>query len=59
MGDDGLEGARAIAAAGGKLITESASSCVIYGMPRTVYEAGIGAVSVHLDEIGRRIVDHV
>lgn len=59
MGDDGLEGARAIAAAGGMLITESASSSVIYGMPRCVYEAGLGAVSVHLDEIGRRIVEHV
>jgi two-component system chemotaxis response regulator CheB len=59
MGDDGLEGARAIAAAGGALITESASSSVIYGMPRSVYEAGLGAVSVHLDGIGRRIVEHV
>lgn len=59
MGDDGLEGARAIAAAGGMLITESASSCVIYGMPRSVFEAGLGASSVHLDQIGRRIVEHV
>jgi two-component system, chemotaxis family, protein-glutamate methylesterase/glutaminase len=59
MGDDGLEGARAIAAAGGMLITESASSCVIYGMPRSVYEAGLGAVSVHLDQIGRRIEEYV
>jgi two-component system chemotaxis response regulator CheB len=59
MGDDGLEGARAIAAAGGMLLTESASSCVIYGMPRSVYEAGLGATSVHLDQIGRRIVEHV
>jgi two-component system, chemotaxis family, protein-glutamate methylesterase/glutaminase len=59
MGDDGLEGSRAVAAAGGMLITESASSCVIYGMPRSVYEAGLGAVSVHLDEIGRRIVEYV
>lgn len=59
MGDDGLEGARAIAAAGGMLLTESASSSVIYGMPRSVYEAGLGASSVHLDQIGRRIVEHV
>lgn len=59
MGDDGLEGARAIAAAGGMLLTESASSCVIYGMPRCVQEAGLGAVSVHLDEIGRKIVEYV
>jgi two-component system chemotaxis response regulator CheB len=59
MGDDGLEGARAIAAAGGTLLTESATSCVVYGMPRCVYEAGLGAVSVHLDELGKRIAEHV
>lgn len=59
MGDDGLEGARAIAAAGGALITEAASSAVIYGMPRVVYEAGLGASSVRLDDIGRRISEHV
>jgi two-component system chemotaxis response regulator CheB len=59
MGDDGLEGSRAIAAAGGQLITESAASCVVYGMPRSVNEAGIGARSVHLDEVPREIVNHV
>jgi two-component system chemotaxis response regulator CheB len=59
MGDDGLEGARAIAAGGGHLITESAASCVVYGMPRSVNEAGIGARSVHLDEVPREIVSHV
>src|SRR5690606_38226035 len=36
MGDDGLAGARAIAAAGGALLTESAASAVVYGMPRVV-----------------------
>ncbi len=55
MGDDGLEGARAIAAAGGSLLTESASSCVVYGMPRCVYEAGLGADAVPLDQIAREI----
>jgi two-component system chemotaxis response regulator CheB len=55
MGDDGLEGARAIAAAGGSLLTESASSCVVYGMPRCVYEAGLGAEAVPLDQMAREI----
>jgi len=55
MGDDGLEGARAIAAAGGSLLTESASSCVVYGMPRSVYEAGLGAEAVPLDQMAREI----
>jgi two-component system chemotaxis response regulator CheB len=48
MGHDGLEGARAIHAAGGEIFTESASSCVVYGMPRAVYEAGLSHRAVSL-----------
>ncbi len=59
MGDDGLEGARAIAARGGSLITESPASCVVYGMPRVVDEAGIGALSVSLDTIAAEITRRV
>ena len=59
MGDDGLEGSRAIAAAGGLLLAEAASSCVVYGMPRCVAEAGIGAVSVPLEHMAREIVERV
>jgi two-component system chemotaxis response regulator CheB len=55
MGDDGLEGARTIAAAGGRLITEAASTCVVYGMPRCVYDAGLGAQAVPLDQMAREI----
>ncbi len=59
MGSDGLEGARAIFAAGGALVTESAASCVVYGMPRSVYEAGLGARSALLENIPREIIEHV
>jgi two-component system chemotaxis response regulator CheB len=55
MGDDGLIGARAIAAAGGALITEAPATCVVYGMPRAVFEAGLGAASVPLDGIAEEI----
>jgi two-component system chemotaxis response regulator CheB len=59
MGDDGLVGALAIAAAGGALLTEAASTCVVYGMPRCVDAAGLGATSVPIDamaaEIARRV----
>ena len=58
MGDDGLIGARAIAASGGALITEAASSCVVYGMPRVVFEAGLGAESIDLERISEAIVRH-
>ncbi len=59
MGDDGLIGARAIAAAGGSLLTEAASTCVVYGMPRSVDEAGLGAVSVPLDRMAAEIIRRV
>jgi two-component system chemotaxis response regulator CheB len=59
MGDDGLVGSHAIAAAGGALLTEAPSTCVVYGMPRCVDEAGLGATSISLDgmaaEIARRV----
>ncbi|TMQ11548.1 MAG: chemotaxis-specific protein-glutamate methyltransferase CheB [Deltaproteobacteria bacterium] len=55
MGDDGLEGAATIAAAGGSLLTEAASTCVVYGMPRSVYDAGLGAEAVPLDRMAREI----
>jgi len=56
MGDDGLVGARLIAGAGGALLTESAASCVVYGMPRCVYEAGLGAVEAPLELMAEEIV---
>jgi two-component system chemotaxis response regulator CheB len=41
MGDDGLEGARAIRKRGGRIIVESRDSALIWGMPRAVSEAGL------------------
>lgn len=40
MGSDGTEGAKCIKAAGGKVIAEHESTSVVYGMPRSVAEAG-------------------
>ncbi|MDQ3296224.1 MAG: response regulator [Myxococcota bacterium] len=59
MGDDGLVGSKAIAAAGGSLMTESSASCVVYGMPRCVDEAGLGAASYPLDDMAREIKKRV
>ncbi len=36
MGRDGLEGARAVHRAGGHVLVEAESSCVVYGMPRAI-----------------------
>jgi two-component system, chemotaxis family, protein-glutamate methylesterase/glutaminase len=55
MGDDGLAGSRAIATAGGELLTEDPSTCVVYGMPRSVDEAEIGAVNVPIHQMAEEI----
>ncbi|MDI1444304.1 chemotaxis-specific protein-glutamate methyltransferase CheB [Polyangium sp. 6x1] len=59
MGSDGLEGARAIHAAGGRLLVESESSCVVYGMPRCVQEAGLALGEATIDKMGELLVRHV
>lgn len=41
MGRDGVEGSRAIRAKGGTILAESESSCIVYGMPRALAEAGL------------------
>lgn len=39
MGADGAQGAKTVKAAGGRVLTQTAASCVIDGMPRAVREA--------------------
>ncbi len=41
MGRDGLEGARAVRHAGGRVLVEAESSCVVYGMPRAIADANL------------------
>lgn len=59
MGDDGLAGARAIRARGGRLLTESESSCIVYGMPRAVHEAGLAEAEAPLDEMAALILRYL
>jgi two-component system chemotaxis response regulator CheB len=56
MGDDGKEGAAWIKAQGGKVLTEAEESCVIYGMPRSVNEAGLSDASVPLTRMAETII---
>ncbi len=57
MGSDGTEGARRIRAAGGKMIAEDASTCVVYGMPRSVAEAGQVDRVVPLPDVARTLLE--
>ncbi len=59
MGDDGREGAAWIKAQGGKVITEAEESCVIYGMPRSVVEAGLSDLSAPLTTMAEAIMNNL
>ncbi len=39
MGKDGMEGAKAVRARGGRVLAEAEETCTVYGMPRAVVEA--------------------
>lgn len=55
MGDDGKQGAAWIKAQGGTVLTEAEDTCVIYGMPRAVAEAGLSDAAVPLPDLARAI----
>ena len=59
MGSDGKQGAAWIKSQGGLIFTEAESSCVVYGMPSVVVEAGLSDKSVALDEMSRAILEVV
>ena len=59
MGSDGLDGARAITEAGGQVLTETEASCVVYGMPRVVKEAGLALAEAPLEQMAAEIIGRV
>jgi two-component system chemotaxis response regulator CheB len=59
MGSDGREGAAWIKARGGCILTESEESCVVYGMPRSVVEAGLSDRVFPIEGLARAIMDRI
>jgi two-component system chemotaxis response regulator CheB len=55
MGADGTRGAGLIKDAGGEVIAEDESTCIVYGMPRSVVEAGFVDQTVPLPRIAAEI----
>jgi two-component system chemotaxis response regulator CheB len=59
MGSDGRTGAAWIKSQGGLVYTESEETCVVYGMPSSVVEAGLSDRSVPLDRMAQAIREAV
>jgi two-component system, chemotaxis family, protein-glutamate methylesterase/glutaminase len=59
MGSDGKEGSAWIKSQGGKIFTEAESSCIVYGMPRSVDEARLSDRSFPLNDMAKAIMDAI
>lgn len=59
MGKDGLEGTKKIKEKGGKIIVQDETSCVIYGMPKTIIDAGLADEVLPLGEIPKKIIEYL
>ena len=59
MGNDGLVGCESVKKYNGRIIVEAEESCIVYGMPRVVYEAGLADVQVPLSNIFHEIMLYI
>jgi two-component system chemotaxis response regulator CheB len=59
MGDDGVEGLRAVRRAGGRVLAQDEKSSVVFGMPGAAVAAGLADDVLPLEEIPRRLVEFV
>lgn len=55
IGADGLEGGRELHKAGGTILAQNQETCVVYGMPKSVTEAGITTASLAPTDIAKAL----
>ncbi len=55
MGADGREGAKILKQKGSEIWAQDEASCVVYGMPAAVVDAGLAARVLDIDEFGEQI----
>ena len=59
MGDDGAMGCRMLRRNGGRILAQSAESCVVYGMPRAIVEEGLADDVRPLNELAHAIEENL
>lgn len=57
MGSDGVEGLKAVKAAGGRVLAQDEASSVVYGMPGEAVAAGVVDAVLAVDEMAQRLVE--
>lgn len=59
MGSDGAEGVRDLKAKGGRALAQSDATCVVYGMPKAVVDAGLADEIVDIDDMAEAIMTNI
>jgi two-component system, chemotaxis family, protein-glutamate methylesterase/glutaminase len=59
MGDDGVEGAKAVKQLGGKVLVQDEESSTVYSMPKAVQIAGFADEVLPLEKIAKRLSELV
>ncbi|GFK95519.1 Chemotaxis response regulator protein-glutamate methylesterase of group 1 operon [Fundidesulfovibrio magnetotacticus] len=59
MGSDGLEGVKVLKQKGGRALAQSDSTCVVYGMPKAIVDAGLADEIVDIDEMAHAIMSNL
>jgi two-component system chemotaxis response regulator CheB len=59
MGEDGLEGSKAIRTAGGQILVQNKETSVVWGMPGAIAKAGIAEKILPLQNVASEMVTRV
>lgn len=59
MGNDGLKGLIALKKTGGRIFAQNEETCVVYGMPKAVVDAGIADKVLSIEEMAGEIINAV
>ncbi|WP_268957659.1 protein-glutamate methylesterase/protein-glutamine glutaminase [Oceanidesulfovibrio indonesiensis] len=59
MGNDGLEGIRALKARGGRALAQNDASCVVFGMPKAIVDANLADEVVDIDDMAQSIMKNL
>ncbi|MFW5997894.1 MAG: protein-glutamate methylesterase/protein-glutamine glutaminase [Desulfovermiculus sp.] len=59
MGSDGKQGVKVMKSAGAMSIAQNAATCVVYGMPKAIVDAGLADIVAPLEDISKEIAKTV
>lgn len=59
MGSDGLEGVKVVKSKFGRAIAQSDATCVVYGMPKAIVDAGLADEIVDIDKVAHAIMENL